>query len=118
VALHRDLLQLRHTDPAFRMQLYGKVDGAVIGQQAFVLRYFAEAAQDRLLLVNLGVDLDLRHAPEPLLAPPENKRWQVVWSSEEMKYGGSGYLNPDSDQGWRIQGESATVLAPAASDRK
>jgi maltooligosyltrehalose trehalohydrolase len=114
VALHRDLLQLRHTDPAFRMQLYGKVDGAVIGPQAFVLRYFVEAGQDRLLVVNLGADLDLRHAPEPLLAPPENKRWQVLWSSEEMKYGGSGYLNPDSDQGWRIQGESATVLAPAA----
>ncbi|HKR29260.1 MAG TPA: malto-oligosyltrehalose trehalohydrolase [Terriglobales bacterium] len=116
VALHRDLLQLRHTDPAFRMQLYGRVDGAVIAPQAFVLRYFVEAGQDRLLLVNLGADLDLRHAPEPLLAAPENKRWQVLWASEDMKYGGSGYMNPDSDQGWRILGESATVLAPAAID--
>jgi len=116
VALHRDLLQLRHTDPAFRMQLYGKVDGAVIAPQGFVLRYFVEAGQDRLLVVNLGADLELRHAPEPLLAPPENKRWQVLWSSEEMKYGGSGSMKPDSDQGWRIQGQSATVLAPAAID--
>ena len=116
VALHRDLLQLRHTDPAFRMQLYGRVDGAVIAPQAFVLRYFVEAGQDRLLVINLGADLDLRHAPEPLLAAPENKRWQVLWSSEEMKYGGSGYMNPDSDQGWRIQGESATVLAPATTE--
>lgn len=116
VALHRDLLQLRHTDPAFRMQLYGRVDGAVIGPQAFVLRYFVEAGQDRLLVVNLGADLDLRHAPEPMLAPPEKKRWQVLWSSEEMKYRGSGYINPDSDQGWRIQGESATILAAAPID--
>ena len=117
VALHRDLLQLRHTDPAFRMQLYGRVDGAVIAPQVFVLRYFVEAAgQDRLVVVNLGADLDLRHAPEPLLAPAENKQWQVLWSSEDMKYGGSGYVNPDSEQGWQIQGESATVLAPATSD--
>jgi maltooligosyltrehalose trehalohydrolase len=96
------------------MQLYGKVDGAAIGPQVFVLRYFVEAGQDRLLVVNFGADLELRHAPEPLLAPPENKRWQVLWSSEDMKYGGSGYIHPDSDQGWRIQGESASVLAPAA----
>ena len=117
VALHRDLLQLRHADPAFRMQLYGRVDGAVIAPQAFVLRYFVEAGQDRILAVNLGADLDLRHAPEPLLAAPENKQWQVLWSSEDMKYGGSGYMNPDSEQGWRIQGESATVLAPAAIEK-
>ncbi|HWC16428.1 MAG TPA: malto-oligosyltrehalose trehalohydrolase [Terriglobales bacterium] len=113
VALHRDLLQLRHTDPAFRMQLLGKVDGAVIGPQAFVLRYFVEAEQDRLLLVNLGTDLNLLHVPEPLLAPPEKRSWQVTWCSEDVRYGGSGFVNPDSDQGWRIRAESATVLAPS-----
>ena len=116
VELHRDLLRLRHNDPAFRMQSYGRVDGAVVGPQAFVLRYFVEAGEDRLLVVNLGPDLDLRHAPEPLIAPPENKKWEVLWSSEDVKYGGSGCLNPDSEQGWRIQGESATVLAPATVD--
>ena len=82
VALHRDLLQLRHNDAAFRLQLPGKVDGAVIAPQTFVLRYFVEPAQDRLMLINLGADLDLRHVPEPLLAPPENRRWEVLWSSE------------------------------------
>lgn len=113
VALHRDLLQLRHADPAFRMQSSGKVDGAVIGPQAFVLRYFVEAGQDRLLVVNFGADLTLVQAPEPLLAPPENTSWQVTWCSENIAYGGSGFVNPDSDQGWRIRGESAMVLSPA-----
>src|SRR6185437_10339164 len=70
VALHRDLLRLRHVDPAFRLQSYGKTDGAVLGAQAFVLRYFVEAGQDRLLIVNFGSDLHLVHAPQPLLAPP------------------------------------------------
>jgi maltooligosyltrehalose trehalohydrolase len=113
VALHRDLLRLRHSDPAFRMQSYGKVDGAVLGPSAFVLRYFVEAGQDRLLIVNVGPDLHLAEAPEPLLAPAEGKLWQVLWSSEDPSYGGSGIVHPDTDDNWRIQGESATVLSPA-----
>jgi maltooligosyltrehalose trehalohydrolase len=112
VALHRDLLELRRTDPAFCMQSFGKIDGAVIGSDAFVLRYFVESGQDRLLVVNLGRDLHLRHLPEPLLAPPEGRPWRVLWSSEDPAYYGSGILNPDGDDGWRIQAESATVLAP------
>ena len=111
VALHRDLLQLRKTDPAFRLQLYGKVDGAVLEAQAFVLRYFVEAGQDRLLIVNLGADLHLVHVPEPLLAPRVGKLWQIIWSSENPAYGGSGFVNPDREDGWHIRGESASVLA-------
>lgn len=112
VALHRDLLRLRRTDPGFRLQLYGMVDGAVLAAQAFGLRYFVEAGQDRLLIVNLGADLHLVHVPEPLLAPPEGKSWQIIWSSEDPAYGGSGFVNPDKEDGWHIQGESASVLAP------
>jgi maltooligosyltrehalose trehalohydrolase len=116
VALHRDLLQLRHTDPAFRMQSRGKVDGAVIGPDAFLLRYFLETGQDRLLIVNLGADLNLVHAPEPLLAPPVGKQWQLLWSSEDPAYGGSGSINPDTNESFRIQSESATLLLPAQGD--
>jgi maltooligosyltrehalose trehalohydrolase len=112
VALHRDLLRLRKTDPGFRLQLYGKVDGAVLAAQAFVLRYFVEAGQDRLLIVNLGADLRLIHTPEPLLAPPEGRSWQIIWSSEDPAYGGSGFLNPEAEDGWNIQAESAVVLSP------
>ena len=117
VTLHRDLLRLRHNDPAFRLQSYGKVDGAVLGPHAFVLRYFLEAGQDRLVLVNLGPDLDLAHAPEPLLAPPVEKQWQVLWSSEDPVYGGGGFVHPEANETWHIQGESATVLSPTAPER-
>ena len=53
-ALHRDLLKLRREDAALRAS---RVDGAVLGAEAFVLRYFAYDGADRLLLVNLGADL-------------------------------------------------------------
>ena len=118
VSLHRDLLRLRRSDPAFRMQAYGKIDGAVLGPQAFVLRYFLEDEQDRLLIVNLGADLHLAQAPEPLLAPPEGKLWKVVWSSEHPAYGGSGFVDPDGDENWKLQAESATVLEPIEEETR
>jgi len=89
-ALHRDLIHLRRHDPVIQGAAERRPDGAVLAAGAFVLRYFGGADGDRLLLVNLGSDLDLRPAPEPLLAPPAGCCWQVQWSSEAVRYGGSG----------------------------
>lgn len=112
--LHKDLLQLRRNDPVFRKPRKGGFDGAVLATSAFVLRYFDESHGDRLLMVNLGFDLQLNPAPEPLLAPPEEREWKTLWSSEDPRYGGGGTFPPDSRQNWRIAGRSALVLAPGA----
>jgi maltooligosyltrehalose trehalohydrolase len=114
LAFHRDLLELRRSDPAFSAQRVGGVDGAVLGREAFVLRFFHEAG-DRLLVVNLGLDLPLVHAPEPLLAPPEDMRWETAWSSEDPRYGGGGTPAVESEErGWHFPGHCAVVLAPRA----
>ena len=68
-------------DPVFGRQRIGAVDGAVLGPDAFVLRYFGDNGDDRLLVVNYGRDLHLNPAPEPLLAPPEDSLWSILWSS-------------------------------------
>jgi maltooligosyltrehalose trehalohydrolase len=110
-ALHRDLLRLRREDPVFRAQGAGSLDGAVLGHEAFVLRFFGENAGDRLLLVNLGRDLPLEIVPVPLLAPLTGLRWEVLWSSEDPRYGGSGAPPPEDEEGrWRLAGQSAVVL--------
>jgi maltooligosyltrehalose trehalohydrolase len=88
------------------------VDGAVIGEQAFVLRFFGAAGDDRLLLINLGADLPLDIAPEPLLAPPEERLWATLWSSESADYGGCGTPPPDGPDGWRLPAESAIAMRP------
>ncbi len=66
-----------------------------------------------MLLVNLGVDLHLDPAPEPLLAPPADSEWTTLWSSEDPKYGGIGTPPLDSPtENWRIPGHAAVVLKP------
>lgn len=110
-ALHRDLLRLRRMDPIFSAQRSRGVDGAVLSTNAFVLRYFSQVSGDRLLLVNLGCDLLLSPAPEPLLAPPGDARWELIWSSEEPRYGGNGTPPPEAEDIWRMPGRSALVLA-------
>ena len=112
--LHRDLLRLRRDDSAFRAQRPGGIDGAVLGPEAFVLRFFEGGAGDRLLIVNLGIDLHLALAPEPLLAPPEGRRWKKLWSTEEPEYGGCGYPAPECDENWILLGHAAVVLEPRA----
>jgi len=87
------------------------VDGAVIGQRAFVLRYFAGKPEEaRLLLVNFGEQTVFSPAPEPLLAPPDNYEWETIWTSESPRYGGIGMLPVAKDIGWTLFAEAAVAL--------
>jgi maltooligosyltrehalose trehalohydrolase len=106
--MHRDLLRLRREDAVISLQK--RVDGAVLGGEAFLLRYFGENGANRLLLVNLGDDLHLDAAPEPLLAPPEHSGWELLWSSEDPRYEGSGTPPVYSEANWRLPAHSAVLL--------
>ena len=60
-ALHLDLLRLRREDPVFRAQGGGGVDGAVLGPEAFVLRFFGVGIEPTIgcCWSTSGRDLDL-----------------------------------------------------------
>lgn len=109
-SLHKDLIALRRNDPVFSQQKRGAVDGAVLSADSFMLRYFGGEHGDRLVLVNLGRDLHLDPAPEPLLAPPPGARWTVICSTEDPKYGGYGTFPPESEDNWRLPGNSCIAL--------
>jgi maltooligosyltrehalose trehalohydrolase len=113
-ALHRDLLELRRMDPVLG-QRPCRIDGAALTDEAWMLRFFSQSGADRLLIVNLGRDLLLGPAPEPLLAPVEGQAWRLLWSSEAPVYGGSGGPAQDAVGDWLISGQSATVLTPGPS---
>jgi maltooligosyltrehalose trehalohydrolase len=113
--LHREVLRLRRETPAFRAQQPRGVDGAVVGPEALLLRFF-HAEGDRVLLLNLGADLRLESCSDPLMAPPAEHAWQIVWSSDDPQYGGDGTapLNPAL---LRLPAHALIVLAPVARER-
>jgi maltooligosyltrehalose trehalohydrolase len=115
--LHQDLLRLRREDPTFRAQRKGSVDGAVLGDKAFVLRFFGQQNEDRLLIVNFDSDLSLCPQPEPLLSPVEDADWELMWTSEELKYGGGGTPPIETTGNWIVPGQSAIVLKPSQSNK-
>lgn len=116
--LYKDLLRMRREDPVLRRQDGGQLDGATLSEHAFVLRWFDDEHDDRLLLVNLGQDLVLDPAPEPLLGPVPGRQWRMIWSSEEPQYGGNGAYTPvDERQRWRVPGNSATLMHATGGTR-
>lgn len=110
--LHRDLLRLRREDPVFCAQDSSRLHGAVLGPEAFLLRWLDPAGDDRLLLVNLGATLPLLPMPEPLLAPPPGCRWKLLWHSEDPRYGGNGMMDPEGEHSWRLPAHALAVLVP------
>jgi maltooligosyltrehalose trehalohydrolase len=105
----RDLINLRREDPVISTQ--SPVDGAVLGQDAFLFRYYSPEQEDRLIILNLGINRPLMPAPEPLLAPPEDKCWELLWFSEHPAYGGAGAPPPvDTTGRWQLSGETAAVV--------
>jgi maltooligosyltrehalose trehalohydrolase len=109
--LHTDLLKLRNEHTRFRQQSSGGLDGAVLGRASLVLRYFSEH-NDRLLLINLGETHILKPASEPLLAPPDGYRWEILWTSDSLRYGGFDTVASATADQWILPAESALVLRP------
>ncbi len=111
-ALHADLLRLRRTDRVFGSpHPRASVDGFVLGAEAFAIRFLGREG-DRLLLVNLGRQLDLAAVSDPLFAPPEGASWEMSWSSNDVSYGGDGTAAIEHDDGVTIPGECTVVLTP------
>jgi maltooligosyltrehalose trehalohydrolase len=116
--LHIDLLKLRAEDSRFRQQGSGGIDGAVLGPATFVLRYFSEANDERLLIVNFGEPCIIHPGSEPLLAPPAGHRWQTLWTSDSPRYGGAGAVATATPKQWILPAESAVAsrAAPRTGD--
>jgi len=116
VQLHADLLKLRREDPILSGKTPRAIDGAVLGESCFVLRYLSPEKDDRLIVVNLGTGVDLPHLPEPLVAPPTGHGWEVKWSSELPAYGGSGSSAPGRFGAWHVTGECTQLLIPVRAE--
>ena len=114
LTLTKDLIALRRSDPVIRAQRYRGLDGAVLSDSAFVIRFFGGEHDDRLLVVNLGSRLHATPIAEPLVAPPRGRSWKIVFSTESPEYGGWGTPSLETiTDGWWIPAESAVLMIPS-----
>ena len=90
-----------------------RLDGSEMLYPDPASRFGNEPSDDRLLIVNLGADLDRNSLAEPLVAPPAACGWSLEWSSEDTAYGGSGTRNIWPDGKWSLPSETAVVCAQA-----
>jgi maltooligosyltrehalose trehalohydrolase len=109
VELHRDLIKLRREDARIARQDRFAIQGSVIGPEAFALRWFGEEGDDRLALFNLGRDVDCHPVADPMLAAPSGRQWEMIWSSEDSKYGGMGTPQFDN-KNWYVPGHAAVLF--------
>ncbi|MGQ0507091.1 MAG: malto-oligosyltrehalose trehalohydrolase [Myxococcaceae bacterium] len=115
--LHQALLTLRREDPVFSAQRLDRMVGATLTEQSCVLRFMGESDQgDRLVVLNLGVELNPVPMAEPLLAPPRGMEWKALLSSEESRFGGRGGRGIPASGVWSLPGNFALVLTSQKKD--
>jgi maltooligosyltrehalose trehalohydrolase len=115
-SLHIDLLALRRTDPVLSRLGTSEVqvESSASTATLLVLRYEA-ALGERLLLFNFGQREELL-MNDPLFAPPRGSGWEVVWSSERIKYGGRGIEESFGPGQWILQARCAWLLEAHSRD--
>jgi maltooligosyltrehalose trehalohydrolase len=109
LAFHAELLRLRREDPVFSREEV-QLDGATLGDSALVLRFAGGEAGDRLVLLNLGAERTLSPCPEPLLPPGPGRRWALLLSSSDSRYGGTGACFPDGTSQIQLPGRTTLAL--------
>jgi maltooligosyltrehalose trehalohydrolase len=90
LALHRELLRLRRTEPALRVRDRAHFRVAALGDGALALRREAPDGSALLLVAVLrdGVEASLGERGET--HPPEGRSWQPLLDTEEARFGGGG----------------------------
>ena len=119
LAFHRDLLQLRACDPVISHQDVRRSTAPRCRSTRSCCAGSTTSTAIACCVVNLDRELPLTPPSEPLLAPPRGATWQLLWSSEDPRYGGHGVTMPVADAGrgeWRLPAQSAVLLVEARRD--
>jgi maltooligosyltrehalose trehalohydrolase len=110
--LHTDLLSLRRSDSVLSSLGTSATRVATSAPtRAVVLLRYSTDAEERLILVNLGLRTTLR-MNDPLLAPPPGQRWVTSWCSERAVYGGAGVADIPVAASWTLQANCAWLFRP------
>jgi maltooligosyltrehalose trehalohydrolase len=112
--LHTDLLALRRSDAVFSGLGTRAVQiAAAAPTPDIVLLRYTSGLDERLVVVNLGRRTSLR-MNDPLLAPPRDAAWSLMWCSERVTYGGGGAAEFPLEERWTLQANCAWLFRTEA----
>jgi len=114
--LYTDLIALRHADPVLSRLGTREVtvDSSAPTADLVLVRYTA-GEDARLLLINLGA-LTCCAMNDPLFAPDQHHRWELVFCCEQLKYGGDGVHTSFTEGRWRLQAHCAWLFRSTRPD--
>ena len=110
LALYRELLALRRSEPALRRRCREGMTVSAAGDRGLTLRREAAGGGAILLIVNLGEGLDLRLDDRPETRPPEGRAWSLVLGTEAGEYGGDGTCRLTAAGAAELRSAGALVL--------
>ena len=115
-----DLLRLRRDDATLRGGAGRRVDGAILGPEAFVLRFFdgAGGATTACCWSTSAPTCTSTRAAEPLLAPPEGRPGGCSGRARTRDTAGGGVPRMGLRGEWRRLADPRGVSAPVAGSTR
>ena len=113
LALYRELLALRRDEPALRRRDRESFAVATFGEHGLALRRVGEDGSAMLLVASFGGALSVELGSREETRAPEGRRWELVLSTEEGRFGGEaeGEVASLSPEGrLELPGPGAVVL--------
>ncbi len=110
LALYRELLALRHGEPALRRRDRAGFGVAELGGRALALRRESSEDGALLLVACVGDGVALRYDERPETQAPAGRRWEPVLATEEPRFGGSGDWGLVEAAGLKLGSAGAVVL--------
>jgi maltooligosyltrehalose trehalohydrolase len=114
LSLYRELTSLRRTVPGLAPRRRESFRSGAVGRDAIAMRYTLPTGEDALVVVNLRGEMDLRLAARELTCAPEGRRWRVVFSSRDERFGGEQSAKEMhalvQDERLRVSGPIAVLL--------
>ncbi len=93
LALYHHLLDLRRHLTLLQERSRANFDARAVAVAAIALRYQPGQSEEAVLvMVNLKGNLDLRLSAQAITCPPPHSHWEVIFSTNDLRYGGADDL--------------------------
>ena len=103
LALYRDLINLRRTEPACKEKLNASLQTDSLGENMLALKREADDKFSLLVVACLKGQGKITLGTQSITRPPKEKQWRLLWTTEDTPY-------TDTPSRPLITNENATIV--------